>query len=302
MQITEKLYFHRGLLSLFVGASFIAFAPVFAKLAINFDGMNDGASISPSGVAFWRLMLSFPIYIFLFWWQGATKPTTKTPNPRLLLVPGLFFAADLACWHWAFEYTSLANATLEANLAAVIVGLAGWIWFKERLNWYYPIGAGIAITGLAFLVGFSFESTSQALAGDLLGTATAFCYAGYLISIKLLTRQYSILKIMMATSVMGSAALAVITLATPGLLIPNKLVTWYPLLGLALVSQVGGQTLIAYGLKYVPASISGAILLCQPLITAILGWMIFQQVLTISQIIAGFIVVLGIYIVKRSIN
>ena len=44
---------------------------------------------------------------------------------------GLAFAGDLAAWHLSILFTSVANATLEANLASVIVVLFGWLVLRR---------------------------------------------------------------------------------------------------------------------------------------------------------------------------
>lgn len=241
--------------------------------------------LSPNGVAFWRLMLSFPLYFLLYKFSHRnTLPINWKSFPWMILLPGIFFAFDLASWHWSFEFTSLANATLEANLAVIIVGFVGWIWFKEKLNWLYPVGAITAITGLALLVGFGSSQGHANIKGDMLGILTAFCYSGYLLSVKVLSERFQVLPIMISTSLVGSLLLGVISFLAPGKLLPETMLTWIPLLCLSLVSQLGGQTLIAYGLKTVSASFAGALLLWQPIMTAILGWIIFGQSLDLLQI------------------
>ena len=38
-----------------------------------------------------------------------------------MLLAGLFFAADLALWHWSIHLTTVANATLFSNFAPIVV-------------------------------------------------------------------------------------------------------------------------------------------------------------------------------------
>jgi len=40
-----------------------------------------------------------------------------------LALAGVFFAGDLALWHWSIGVTSVANSTLLVNLAPVFVAL-----------------------------------------------------------------------------------------------------------------------------------------------------------------------------------
>ena len=291
---------------LILGATGIAFAPIFAKLATETDGLGAGG-ISPVAVAFWRLGLSVPLFYGIS--LKARRAGRVVPNyPKsklwLLLLPGVFFAGDLAAWHWAFEYTSVANATLEANMASIFVALFGWLVLKEKLNWRFPVGMGIAVFGLVVLVLAGSTMGQSHLVGDLLGILTAFCYAGYLSSVKVLTRYFDVGRIMFVATFVGSLTLLLGLLLTygnlgTGVLIPQNNQTWVWLVGLAVVPQVTGQALIALGMSKLPVSFSAVSLLWQPVVTALMGWLILNQPMSLPQWLAGALILTGIYLARR---
>lgn len=70
-------------------------------------------------------------------------------------------------------------------------------------------------------------------------------------------------------------------------------------LGLALVSHVGGQGLIAYALAYLPAAFSSLTLLLQPAVAALLAWLLLGESLGAPQAAGGAIVLLGILVARR---
>src|SRR5206468_4640461 len=74
---------------------------------------------------------------------------------------------------------------------------------------------------------------------------------------------------------------------------------WAVLLGLALLSHVGGQTLIAYALGHLPASFSALTLLWQPVMAALLAWGLLHEPLSVLQGIGGSIVLVGIAIASQ---
>src|SRR6478752_2321023 len=95
--------------ALLVGATFIALSPIFVRLA----------DVGPTASAFWRVALAAPLL-----WLLLLVTRRASPLPvdwRLLAVAGLAFAGDLAFWHWSIRFTSVANSTLLANLAAPFV-------------------------------------------------------------------------------------------------------------------------------------------------------------------------------------
>jgi drug/metabolite transporter (DMT)-like permease len=83
-------------------------------------------------------------------------------------------------------------------------------------------------------------------------------------------------------------------------LIPTSLSGWLPLLGLALISHIGGQSLITYALAYLPASSASICYLMQPVVAAVLAWVILQEPLGAWQAVGGAIVLGGITLAQRS--
>jgi drug/metabolite transporter (DMT)-like permease len=71
------------------------------------------------------------------------------------------------------------------------------------------------------------------------------------------------------------------------------------LVGLALISQVGGQGLITYALAHLPAAFSSVGLLLQPAIAALLAWVILSEPLGVWQALGGVIVLVGIAVARR---
>ena len=81
--------------------------------------------------------------------------------------------------------------------------------------------------------------------------------------------------------------------------IPFDLRGWLLLLGLALVSDVGGQSLIAYALAHLPASFSSVTLLVQPVMAAVFAWLILNEALHAWQALGGALVLAGIVWARR---
>ena len=55
---------------------------------------------------------------------------------------------------------------------------------------------------------------------------------------------------------------------------------WWPLLTLALGSQIIGQGLLVYALRHFPPLVIGLVLLMQPAVAVLAGWFAFSEVLT----------------------
>src|SRR5258706_15472606 len=161
---------------LLAGGCGIAFAPIFVRLA----------DTGPVASAFWRCALAVPL---LWTWALLRRERLQgqkgSPAPLApLVLAGLFFAADLGVWHFSILYTSVANATVLANLTPIVVTLAGWLFWKKAVTRTFLAGMFVAIAGMFVLVGPNFAAGGRPLPGGALGGPTAGFYRGYFLPTK----------------------------------------------------------------------------------------------------------------------
>jgi drug/metabolite transporter (DMT)-like permease len=281
-------------IALLAGAIAIAFAPIFVRLS----------ELGPSATAFHRLLLAAP---FLWLWMGLEnrrgagtprKPVTARDYGWLVLV-GLLFAADLGVWHWSIRLTSVANATLLANAAPIFVTLAGWLMFGERFTAVFLAGMAAALLGAVLLMGSSVTLGLDHLLGDGLGLATAVFYAAYMLAVKKVRADFSTATVMAWSAAAGAIILLPLALISGEGIIATTAAGWGVLLALALISHVGGQSLIAYALAHLPAAFSSVSLLLQPVAAAIFAWLILSEALGVVQGLGGAMVLAGIAIARR---
>lgn len=284
--------------ALALGAFIIGFSAIFVRLS----------PVGPTVTAFYRLAFSLPLFAFLLAAAHVLPPADSVSamgarRPRLaLLLPGLFFACDIGIWHWALQYTYVSNSTLLGNLAPIVVTLIAWRFFHERITRLFLCGLFTALLGTVLLMSNSLRLSAATFFGDALSMTTAFFYAGYLLSMNRLRRHYSTLAVMTANCLIGSIPLLAVALLlgenlawngdafVQGLLV---------LLALALVCHFGGQGLIVYALKKLPASFSSVTLLIQPVVAAIAAWILLGEALGGLQMAGGMVVLAGIFLAQR---
>lgn len=283
-----------ALAALFTGATAIAFAPIFVRLS----------EVGPVATAFWRLTLALPV---LWSWMRLERRNLHAPRKapansvyRQLALAGLFFAGDLSVWHWSIYFTSVANSTLLANFAPIFVALGAWLLFGQRVNRSFLIAMTIALVGTSIMVGSSFQVSLRHLWGDALGLITAVFYAGYILTVKQLREECSVATIMAWGGTVTSLALLPIAVLSGETIMPPTWSGWTVLLALALISQVSGQSLIAYALAHLPAAFSSVGLLLQPVMATIFAWLILGETLAPWQALGGGLVLLGILRARQS--
>lgn len=283
--------------------------PAFAFIALLSGGIAIGfagilmrlSDVSPVASAFWRMALAAPV-LWVWAWQVRRQDLTtgkRIDFSRVLLLAGIFFAADMAFWHLSLHYTTVSNATLLSNFAPIFIAL--WLWGVHRIRFsrIFIVGMVVALAGAVMLIGPNAVLGGDRLLGDGLGLMTAVFYAAYQWVIKSARDRYSTARLMAWSTTVTALALLPFALASTGPFWPAHAAGWLPLLGLALIAQVGGQTVIAYAFAHLPASLSSVSLLIQPLTATIAAWILFAEVIGPIQIAGGVLLLYGIYLSKR---
>ena len=277
--------------ALLAGAAAIGASALFVKVS----------EAGPVATAFWRVALALPV---LWAWsvigQRGHHLASFVADRRLMIAAGLFFAGDLAVWHWSIVLTSVANATLLANLAPIFVALAVWWLFGRRPSAMFVTGLVAAIAGVSVLIGGDFHAGGRAVLGDFLGVVTAMFYAAYQLTVTRLRSRAATAGIMAWSGLVTAVVLLPVALASGEQILPYTMTGWVKLAGLALISQVAGQSLIAYAMAHLPATFSSVGLLAQPVIAAALAWGLLGEALGWIEIAGGIVVLIGIAIAHRA--
>ena len=270
------------------GASLIAFAPILVRVS----------EVGPQASAFWRLALgALTLWAAAAWLRPAPPDRQARPG---LLAAGAFFAGDLACWHAAIVLTTVANATLLANLTPIVAGLAAWGILRERLSWGWALGAGLGVSGAA-LLGLSRQGLGQGQAlGDVLALVTTLWYAAYLLAIRNARKRTGALQAMLWSSAAGAVICLVIALAAGERLFPETLSGWAGLAALGVIVHACGQGGIAFGLGRLPVAVTSVLILIQPVLAAGLGWRLFGEAIAPLGVLGAALVLAGAWAAQRA--
>lgn len=277
--------------ALLAGAAAIASSALFVKVS----------ETGPVATAFWRVALALPV---LWMWSVIASRGGHVAGfaseRRLIVAAGLFFAGDLAVWHWSILLTSVANATLLANLAPIFVALAIWLLWGKRPTMMFLAGLAAALTGVAVLLGGDFRTGGGAVLGDVLGVVTAMFYGAYQLTVTRARARSATSVIMAWSALVTTLALLPVALVSGEQILPHTAAGWAKLAGLALIAQVAGQSLIAYAMAHLPATFSSVGLLAQPVIAAALAWVLLGETLGWIEIGGALVVLAGIRIVHQA--
>jgi drug/metabolite transporter (DMT)-like permease len=224
----------------------------------------------------------------------------------LLLLPGVFFAVDLSCWHISMTHISAGLSTLLGNLSVVLVPLLGWLLFREPYNRANVPATLIALTGGALVCIVPDEKTLGSLGvsgnnyalGNALAASTAVAYASYQLAIHRARRRYGVLTVMCVSTTTTAVLLFALALLSGARIVPSDGRAWGALVALALVSHCLGQGLIAWGLGRLPAHLVALTLLWQPVCSALLSVVVLGQSMSPLQVFGCLLVISGLALVS----
>ncbi|API53310.1 EamA family transporter [Rhizobium leguminosarum] len=280
-----------ALAALVLGGAAIGGSPIFVRLS----------EAGPMATAFWRVALALiPIFIVSLVKKDAGPKPQSISDCALLTLPGLMLALDLAAWHLSLTMTSVANATLLANLAPVFVTLIAVLFFRARTSIVFLLGLVLALAGVVILKGGPAAVGNGDLSGDGAAMIAAFFYACYILAIGRLRSRFDTIRIMLWSTASAAVCIFPIAVFFEGQMLPATVFGWSILFGLAFVSHAGGQVAITYALAYLPPAFSSLTLLLQPVVAAILAWVLLNEAIGMLQALGAAVVLGGIMVARTS--
>jgi drug/metabolite transporter (DMT)-like permease len=215
----------------------------------------------------------------------------------MALLSGLFFAADLALWHAGILRTRLANATLLGNVTAILFPLYGFIAMRTLPSRRQALALGLAVAGAMVLFGRSYELSGRNLFGDALCIGAGLCYTSYLIAADRARPAMGPLTTLTWSVAGGVPVLLVVAILAGDAIWPRD---WTALILMMLGSQIIGQGLIMYAVVRVPPLLVGLMLLIQPVVAALIGWIVYGEALTLVDLGGGIAIAGAVLLIRGS--
>lgn len=286
-----------GVIVLFCAACLLGFAPILVK----------ASELGPQAIGFWRLTLSLPVLAVWLWFEKRkarrrerAAQEAKPLSWRPIVLAGVLFAGDLAFWHTGIKITTAANATLLANLTPIIVAVAAFFLFGERITRTFLAAGALALAGAVLLSAANVQFAPERLPGDILSVLTSFWYASYLLAVRAARRAgAATVEVMFWSTATAAPILLLVTLAFGEPVLPATALGWAPLLALGFIVHAGGQGGVAFGLGRTPAALATLIILIQPVVAACAGWILFDEALVPIQWLGAALVLAGVYAAQR---
>jgi len=282
---TIRSYFAIGL-----GIIATSFSAIFVRLA-----EAPGPVTNFYRMGFATLILAIPFYR-----QVKNNGPLPAFGVKMAFYAGIFFGLDLASWGTGVMMSGATNPTLLGNTAPVWVGLGAIIFFKEKQGLKFWGGLGLALMGATLILGLDALQSSILGLGSFFGLLSGVFYGGYFLFVQRSREQLDVLSFFWIACFTASIVLLLISILLKQPIFGYSMNTYLIFLAMGLVVQLLGWHVITYAQGHLPASLVAPTLLGQPVVTAILAMFFLNEELTTLEILGGFTILLGVYIVHRS--
>ena len=293
MMATMKKNTALSYLALVLGIVFLSISPLFVRWAD-----------APGVVTSFFRMTTVVIITGLIFLIGK-KPVAGEELPKKLwLLPilgGIFSGIDHSLWSTSIETTYVANATLLNYIAPLWVGLIAIFILREKYKGYFWAGMALVLSGAWIISGVNLaDMSSFSVRGEGFAILSSVFYAGYFILSQRSRKHFSVMSYLLISSAAAMIVLLIIIVSTGRTLFGYSAHTYLLFLLAGVISQFGGYFCINYALGEIPASIVSALLILQPVLTALLADRFIGEPIGLGQFLGGGLVLVGVYILNAS--
>ncbi|MER2155914.1 MAG: DMT family transporter [Solibacillus sp.] len=268
-----------------IGVISVSLSAIFVKLA----------SADAGVIAFYRML--FSILIMLPWFLMKYSSEIKVLSKRDWIfssIAGVFLSFHFILWFESLNYTSVASSTVLVTMQPLFAFIGTYLFFKEKITLQTFIAGGIAILGSVLISWGDFQISGTALYGDILALIACALITGYLLFGQDVRKRLSLVTYTMVVYTVSTITLFFYIIVKGESFGPYPAIDWMWFILLAIIPNLLGHNLFNWALKWTSTNVISIAILFEPVGAALLAIFIFNEYLTVSQIVGGLVVILGI--------
>ncbi|MGB3127034.1 MAG: EamA family transporter [Pseudomonas sp.] len=233
------------------------------------------------------------------------------PNARQLAQLAMLGFFGIYCYNLCFfyglQYINASRASLIVALNPAVIGVASWLWFKERLGPGKWLGIALCLGGAgAVIVSRNpqlLQAAAQAWIGDVLIAGCVAGWGAYSLLSRGLNRVLGALQTVTWSILLGTVMLVITTALTGRMTFAAvqavQLPQWLSLLYLGVLGSALAYILWYDGIQRIGATRAGVFIALNPLTAVICGAMLLGEQLTPPMLAGGAVILLGIYLCNK---
>lgn len=272
-----------------IGIIAISFSSIFVRWS----------SAEVSVIAMYRLYLTNLLMLPLLWKYREEIFRLNAKQWAQLLFSGCMLGLHFLLWMQSLRLTTVASSTVILTLEPILVMLGSFFLFGAKINKPMAIGIGLALIGSVAIGSGDFSLSGPAATGDLLSLLGAIAVAIHMLAGKQLLKHISAFVYNFLVFAVAATSLAVYNVVCGLPFTGYAPREWGIFLLLAIVPTLFGHYLFNWLMKYLSASAVSMAVLGEPVFASLLAWLLLKESLTALQLLAGVLILCGVWIFIR---
>lgn len=257
---------------------------------------------SPPQILFFRISVSAA----LFWLAGLFYPKDTLSRKELLRIALCSLLGVVLNQYLFFEGLKLSHPVQTAILHTtnpIFVLIFAALIIGEKAGWLKIFGIVLGTAGALGIIlqNSDVSFSTDTLAGNLLIIGNILCYSLYLVLIKPVMEKHNSLTVIKWAFLYGFLMNTPFTVSSifkiQWDILPGNI--WFSLIFVVLGATFLAYLLTIFALKFLPALVVGFYVYLQPVIAAVIGWIIYHDKPTIMNFVAAIMIFTGVYLVNR---
>ena len=273
---------YRGSIYAILSGFLYGFIGYFGLSAIN-------ANLSVSTMLFWRFLMSSMIILIILLPKIKKSSDSYKDMFTAFLTGAFFYGISTLLYFLASHYIGSGLAMVIFFTYPVLIMLLNYFIYNQSIPQVYYLAILVILIGMGLMV--DLDALSFNLWGILLGIASAFFYACYIIGSKRNKLSPNISTFMVCLGCMVTSLS--VALFTNSFSIPTSMAVWYHLFGISIVATVAPILLLLYSLKYISSEKASILSVLEPVFVVIFGVLLLDEELRLLGTIGIVLVLAG---------
>ena len=251
-------------------------------------------------ISAWRLTFASAPLLLLALLRGRAELSGFTARTwGWLVLSGLALALHFATWIASLRYTTVASSVALVTTQPVWVSLFAWLVLSERVGPRGLAAIGLCLAGSVLIGARDFALGGPALWGDVLAVLGAILAAAYFVIGRRVREALSLGTYVGVVYSVAAAALMVAHLFVDSPLTGFTPRTWMVLVGLALVPQLIGHSLLNASVRYLSAPFVAVSILGEPVLATLWAVPLLGEKPDWVQLLGGSMALVGVVLMAR---
>ena len=295
-------YLTRGYLICLVATTLWSTNAIFIRY------LNQTYQMPPLVLAFWRDFIVTIVLGIILTVFNPHRLHLDRKNFGFIFLYGISLTLLNSLWTISVTVNGAAVSTVLAYSSAAYTAVLGWRFLGESLSRLKIIAVTLSLLGCIFVAG-AYDPSTWLLnpLGVVTGLASGLCFAFYTLCGRSASKRsidpwtgllysFAIASAFLFLLNLVSAWLPTGAVAADFFWLGDALAGWLVLFILAVLPTLGGYGLYMVSLTYLPASIANILATLEPVLTAILAYLLLAERFTSPQVIGSLLIISGIVV------